>query len=44
MLTLHHFIEKQDLMSFTLVSSVKNVMLGRRNAASDKFRPPETMH
>jgi len=31
-------------MHFTRVSSVKNIMLERRNAASDKFRPPETMH
>jgi len=45
MLILQHFIgKKKYLMPFMFVSSVKNIMLWRRNAASDNFRPPETMH
>ena len=35
---------KKYLISFTLVSIVKNVMFGRRNAVSDNFRQPETIH
>jgi hypothetical protein len=41
--TVTSLYRNKDLMHFTLVSSVKEIMLGRHNAASDKFRPPDTM-